>query len=73
MQKINEIANRINNLTYRTTNKKLSKEDKEQLLNYIKNNNVGDNMILLEDSDNSAFLKAVAMLKAKVENGEGNK
>ena len=68
-QTIKNIINEINSIVYEDTNEKISKADKDRLLDLIKNDYADDGSIILEHSDNSMFLKAVSILQANLEDG----
>ena len=68
-QTIKNIINEINSIVYEDTNEKISKADKDKLLDLIKNDYADDGSIILKHSDNSMFLKAVNILQANLEDG----
>ena len=69
-QTVQRILSEINNIVYEDSKEKLSKLDKAKLLDLIKNNYTHKGYLILEHSDNSSFLKAVALLKSELEKSE---
>ena len=68
---INKIIHELSSITYEDDSK-LSQEDIEKILDIMQYERTSDGSILIKDSDNSAFLKAVALLKANLKD-EGDK
>lgn len=66
---INEILTELSNKRY-TDGTKLSKNDINKILDIIQYERTSNGSILLKDSDNSAFLKAVSVIKSSLSDGD---
>lgn len=64
---IAEIARRINRLKVNGT--PISEQQKLQLLKYIQYEHTSDGKIILKESDNSSWIKAMKLLQQKIESG----
>lgn len=60
-QKIESIANQINNATI--NGKRLTANQKSELMMYISNDYTDDGKLIIRESDNSQWLKTMGVLK----------
>ncbi len=64
---ISGIAKRINGL--KVNGQPISEQQKMQLLEYIQYEHTSDGKRAVKESDNSSWIKAMKLLKQKIENG----